>query len=200
MADIAVGNTMANQAISSSLSNLQTGYGAANAANQLLGTASSLKYSPLGSVSSGTSTSSGDSQSSGSNVSSGSGYSASQAYNPNATPTGMDWSKTFTGGNITGTSSAPTWYGGLQLAEGGDVPDDATSGGFVSRDLSPSDGAQVDDVDARLNAGEFVIPRDVALFKGQEFFYKLMAQARLARATLGNRNRGTGYAESHANG
>jgi hypothetical protein len=63
---------------------------------------------------------------------------------------------------------------------------DPTTGGFVSQELSPSAGAQTDDVDARLNAGEFVIPKDVAAWKGQEFFYKLMAQARAMRATAGS--------------
>ena len=50
----------------------------------------------------------------------------------------------------------------------------------------PSNGAQTDDVPARLNAGEFVIPKDVAEWKGQEFFYKLMAQARAIRAKAGS--------------
>jgi hypothetical protein len=72
------------------------------------------------------------------------------------------------------------------MAEGGTVGDNATTGGFVSNNLSPSNGAQTDDVDARLNAGEFVIPRDVTQWLGQQHFYKLMAQARKARATAGN--------------
>lgn len=67
-------------------------------------------------------------------------------------------------------------------AEGGDVlPDQATTGGFVSRHLSPSGGQVTDDIPARLNADEFVIPRDVAMWKGQEFFQKLIQQSRAAR-------------------
>jgi hypothetical protein len=69
---------------------------------------------------------------------------------------------------------------------GGSMPDDATTGGFVSNELSPSDGARVDDVDARLNAGEFVIPKDVSEWMGQKYFYDLMAKARKMRAMAGN--------------
>jgi hypothetical protein len=57
-----------------------------------------------------------------------------------------------------------------------------TTGGFVSHELSPSNGSQVDDVNARLNAGEFVVPKDVTQWKGKEFFYKLIVQARKNRS------------------
>jgi len=43
-------------------------------------------------------------------------------------------------------------------------------------------------VQARLNTGEFVIPKDVAAWKGQEFFYKLMAQSRRTRAEAESMN------------
>ena len=49
MATEAAGNAMRNQATSASMQNQQVGYGAANAANQLLGTGMSLKYAPLAS-------------------------------------------------------------------------------------------------------------------------------------------------------
>jgi hypothetical protein len=171
MADIAQGNAMQNQAISSSLQNVQTGYGAANAANAFAGTGMNLKYSPLGTQSSGSS------QSSGETTSMGSGTSGS-------------------GGGGVGGSLFNTMYGGAaerggtfrsSFQAGGEVPeDDATTGGFVSQELSPSDGAQTDDVKAQLNAGEFVVPKDVSAWKGLEFFYKLMAQARKDRAMAGN--------------
>jgi hypothetical protein len=170
ISDIATGNAMQNQAIASSLQNVQTGYGAANAANQFANTGMSLKYSPLGTESSGSSQSSGSS----------SGSSASQS-----------------------TSGGSGAFGPVQvgpvhglMAAGGPVENDATSGGFVSHDLSPSNGANTDDVSAQLNAGEFVIPRDVAAFKGQEHFYKLIAQARKARATVGNGGASVGYGAS----
>jgi hypothetical protein len=167
ISDIATGNAMQNQAIASSLQNVQTGYGAANAANQFANTGMSLKYSPLGTESSGSSQSSGSS----------SGSSASQS-----------------------TSGASQPYGSIQvgpvhgmMAAGGPVENDATSGGFVSHDLSPSDGQQVDDVNAQLNVGEFVVPKDVTAWLGQQHFYKLMAQARKARATAGSGGAKVGY-------
>lgn len=294
MADFAQGNTMRNQAQSMALQNNQLGYGASTAMNQLLGTASQLKYPPLGTVgqstnqstSSGSSqnTSSGSSQSTGSsqNVSSGgssqsgsstpshstkqsgsdgssgsgsrsgtgtgtgSGYlnpsgdvgntyydpyntSGNGGYNDAYGPGGYDGvyqdyggapadtlggayygdsgaGSDFSGGFDVGFGSDGFYAGGpVGYQDGGDVDeddfdeddmggysdsdaDDATTGGFVSHDLSPSGGQETDDVDARLNAGEFVIPKDVAAWKGQEFFYKLMAQARKMRAMAGNEN------------
>jgi hypothetical protein len=166
MADVATGNAMQNQAISSSLQNVQTGYGAANAANQFAGTGMSLKYSPLGTTSSGTSESSGSS--------SGGSHSTSSPVSPQTTI----WQQ----GPVHGL-----------MAAGGPVENDATSGGFVSHDLSPSDGAQTDDVPAQLNAGEFVVPKDVTAWLGQQHFYKLMAQARKARAMAGNDGAKVGY-------
>ena len=71
---------------------------------------------------------------------------------------------------------------GFAYAGGGEVPVSA----------SPSGGAQVDDVPAqlasgapaRLNANEFVVPQDVANWKGQEFFHKLIAQSRANAAKM----------------
>lgn len=51
----------------------------------------------------------------------------------------------------------------------------------VPPSASPSGGQRTDDVHARLNADEFVIPKDVAMWKGQEFFQKLIAGSRKAR-------------------
>lgn len=59
----------------------------------------------------------------------------------------------------------------------------ATTGGFVPKQASPSMGKQTDDIPARLNADEFVVPRDVVKWKGQEYFQKLIAQSRKARMT-----------------
>jgi hypothetical protein len=87
---------------------------------------------------------------------------------------------------ISANGMPPPVQGGMQrpvprMARGGRVPE-PTQGGFVSRELSPSGGSKTDDVNARLNAGEFVIPKDVATWKGKEFFYKLIAQARKNRS------------------
>jgi hypothetical protein len=179
------GGAMQQGAAGLSLQNEQIGYGAGAGANALLNTASQLKYSPLGTMSGGSSSSSGSSTSS----SSGSNYNTGS-------------SKSI---NTGGSSSEKTVYNPRGFAEGGDVPvqqtpggEEPTQGGFVSQELSPSAGSRVDDVDARLNAGEFVIPKDVAAWKGQEFFYKLMATARKMRATAAQEaggGGGMGYAE-----
>jgi hypothetical protein len=69
-------------------------------------------------------------------------------------------------------------------------------GGYISPALSNSHGEEVDDVPAQLNAGEYVIPKDVVKWKGKEFFQRLIAQARKARggdgSTSGQRQ---GYAD-----
>jgi hypothetical protein len=179
MADIAQGNAMQQQAISSSLQNVNAGLGAANAANQFAGTAMNLKYAPLGQTSSGSSESSGFNFGGGSSGSSGSSGSGGT-----------------TGGISTDIRDRPG-YGETTtppMQEGGVVPNaDATDGGYIPTGFSPSNGAQTDDVKANLNVGEFVIPRDVTQWLGQAHFYKLMDQARKARAMASSTNGKTGY-------
>jgi hypothetical protein len=88
-------------------------------------------------------------------------------------------------GNMISANGMPPPTGMPQRMAGGGQAGrqpEPTQGGFVSRSLSPSGGSQVDDVQARLNAGEFVIPKDVATWKGKEFFYKMIAQARKNRS------------------
>ena len=67
------------------------------------------------------------------------------------------------------------------FAAGGGVLPNPTTGGHVPMQASPSMGQNTDDVNARLNAGEFVVPRDVAAWKGQEFFQKLIDESRRKR-------------------
>lgn len=69
---------------------------------------------------------------------------------------------------------------GMLFAEGGAVPG-ATSGGNVPTEASRSRGAAIDDVDAKLTAGEFVVPKDVVAWKGEEFFQKLIDGSRKAK-------------------
>lgn len=76
------------------------------------------------------------------------------------------------------TSYDPSAAFGGGYADGGVIP---TTGGHVPASASPSHGAQTDDIPARLNADEFVIPRDVVHWKGKEFFEKLIQQSRKAR-------------------
>jgi hypothetical protein len=88
------------------------------------------------------------------------------------------------GGMPTDTSGmpSPSDFASTGYAQGGAV-DDQTTGGQVPPSASPSQGIQTDDVPANLNEGEFVVPRDVAKWKGEEFFQKLIAQSRKARMT-----------------
>lgn len=158
MATEAQGSAMRNAATSASLQNQQIGYGASNAMNQLLGTGMQLQYSPLGTRS----------------------YSAGQSSAENTSATDTQSSATNASNSYgTGPSSFGSSSSGMkeqivnQWAEGGDVPEE----------LSRSDGQVQDDVPANLTAGEFIIPKDVVDWKGKEFFYKLMAQARKIRAT-----------------
>ena len=104
----------------------------------------------------------------------------------------------YAGGGVVGTTSAgftpsgpvggapispgaPSFTSGMPRGMAGGGPVAPTTGGFVSQALSPSRGGQVDDVPARLNEGEYVIPRDVVQFKGKEFFHRLIAQSRKNR-------------------
>lgn len=66
----------------------------------------------------------------------------------------------------------------------GHAPRAMTSGGNVPQSASPSQGRQTDDVNARLNAGEFVIPRDVVHDRGTAFFQKLISQSRKLRTGM----------------
>jgi hypothetical protein len=87
------------------------------------------------------------------------------------------------GGDINVTTGLDTGAGG-GYAGGGAIGDEPTTGGPVPRSASPSGGIQTDDIPARLNAHEFVIPQDVALWKGQEHFHKLIGQSRQARQQI----------------
>jgi hypothetical protein len=71
------------------------------------------------------------------------------------------------------------FMGQKRYAEGGIVdPEPLHQGVPVEASMSPSGGAAIDDIPARLNAGEFVIPADVLQWKGEEFFQKTIAQSR----------------------
>ena len=88
-------------------------------------------------------------------------------------------------------------YSDYSFAKGGPVSrrplprgNNQQGGGFVPPSMSPSAGRRVDDIPAvvpqtggraQINAGEFVLPRDVVAWKGQEFFQKMIEQARKAR-------------------
>jgi hypothetical protein len=77
---------------------------------------------------------------------------------------------------------------GFAFERGGAVPEvspkagpGVTPGGNVPPQASPSAGRAIDDVDARLTAGEFVMPVDVVKWKGEEFFQRLIEQSRKSK-------------------
>lgn len=80
-----------------------------------------------------------------------------------------------------GWGSALGLIGGIAtsfLAEGGAVGDPAAQGGAIPVAASPTGGAAIDDVPAKLTPGEFVAPKDVVAWKGEEFFQKLIKKSR----------------------
>lgn len=82
-------------------------------------------------------------------------------------------------GSVLGAAGNAGGFAAL-FEEGGAVPG-ATSGGNIPAAASRSRGAAIDDVDAKLNVGEFVVPKDVAAWKGEEFFQKLIEGSRKAK-------------------
>lgn len=62
----------------------------------------------------------------------------------------------------------------LQMEQGPD-------GTYIDPGMSPSQGQATDDVPARLNAGEFVIPDDVVSWFGQKHMYGLIEKAKKER-------------------
>ncbi len=71
----------------------------------------------------------------------------------------------------------------LPVGDGGEEDPHYAGGGAVAVEQSPSRGAALDDVNARLTVGEFVVPQDVMSWKGEEFFQKMIAQSRQAKQT-----------------
>lgn len=96
--------------------------------------------------------------------------------------------------NSSGLGAALGTIGGLAtkfmgFAEGGAVPDDMTgaipelhAGVPVPPQASPTGGGAIDDVPARLNVGEFIIPADAARWYGEEKLQKFVEKAREAKA------------------
>lgn len=71
----------------------------------------------------------------------------------------------------------------FRFAGGGGVPD--MSGGAIPTGASPSGGAQVDDVSARLNAGEFILPKDVVSWIGEKQLQTTIQKARTEKQGAG---------------
>lgn len=75
------------------------------------------------------------------------------------------------------------------LADGGPaIPMDAqTPGGAIPPQASPTQGQAIDDVPARLTAGEFVIPKDVVEWEGMKSMYGMIDKARQGSQKAGQR-------------
>lgn len=100
-------------------------------------------------------------------------------------PIGVDPTLTPTqGGGMTGIPSAP-------VMPPQPIPQSAlgyTPGGTVPVHASPSGGVTTDDVPAMLTANEFVIPKDVATWKGHEYFAKQIDAARKGQQQFSSRD------------
>jgi hypothetical protein len=87
----------------------------------------------------------------------------------NANNQGSGWGTAL---GLIGGAAVKGIMGGMAFAEGGSVPHDA----------SPTNGGAIDDVPARLTAGEFVVPKDVMQWKGEEWAQKEIQKAREAKS------------------
>jgi len=107
------------------------------------------------------------------------GFNQAQAQQYQAEQAGMaGW------GSALGSAAAVAAF---KWADGGPV-DDATTGGPVPTSMSPSQGMATDDVNAKLNAGEFVMPKDTVSWLGQKHFVDLIDKARKAQHELSQRS------------
>ena len=107
---------------------------------------------------------------------------SSSGYNDFSTPSSDFNSYSTPSDNSYSGSDYNSGDSGGAYAQGGAIPAPGqTPGGGVPPQASPSMGRQTDDVHANLTAGEFVVPKDVAAWKGQEFFQKLIEQSRKSR-------------------
>lgn len=100
-------------------------------------------------------------------------------------------SKFRTGGPVwkfQGAGVVPQQDGQGQPQQAIPVPTGGTPGGFVPHHASPSGGQVEDDVDAKLTAGEFVMPKDVSQWVGQKAMVTQIDKARQEMQMFGQRN------------
>lgn len=71
------------------------------------------------------------------------------------------------------------------LEDGGAIPE---AGGPVPAEASPSRGKAVDDIPARLNAGEFVVPKEVVSWVGEKTMHQMIEKAKKERTELPQRS------------
>jgi hypothetical protein len=89
----------------------------------------------------------------------------------------------FATGHHLGAFDSPA-HAQAHFANGGAIPSDQTPGGRVPVQASPTGGQAGDDVPAQLTVGEFVVPKDVAAWKGEEYFQKLIESSRKAKSEV----------------
>lgn len=82
-------------------------------------------------------------------------------------------------GSVLGAAGNAGGFGAL-FEEGGAVPE-VTPGGNVPTSASPTGGKAIDDVPARLTAGEFVVPKDAVSWYGERHFQQLIEKGRKER-------------------
>jgi hypothetical protein len=164
---------------------VNTGVSAYNSADNYFNTAAQIKLPPVGNASQSTNQSA--------NQSTNQAVSVTNPTKP-TNPTNPTNSGSYTNPNNSGSYSTPSQGGGAtsqtgEYSSGGAIAPhpaatkplpDATTGGHVPYEVSPSHGHITDDVHANLNAGEFVIPRDVTGYMGQKFFQDVIKKARAA--------------------
>jgi hypothetical protein len=122
------------------------------------------------------------------------GNQAQQMFNTQYQGYMQEQSKPSTLGMIAGlfggaAATAAGAYAGRKFAHGGVVDHyadggDVTPGGAVPVGASPTRGQVEDDVPAQLTAGEFVLPKDVVSWIGEERAHQIIDKARKARDQL----------------
>jgi hypothetical protein len=163
--------TQANAGASNAiLANANTGANLQQLPNKYLQTAMSLKLSPVSNQTHSFGSSMNSSESDGGGGGGGGGYRGGGGY-------GGGGDLNSGGGTAWGMDHVNDYANGSM----GDYSNYFAEGGYVDPEASPTGGAAIDDVRANLNAGEFVIPQDVASWKGQEFFHNLIAKSRALR-------------------
>ena len=80
-------------------------------------------------------------------------------------------------GLAAGTGGASLAAGPITLGSAAGPTPFFAEGGAIPMSASPTAGAQTDDVKAMLNAGEFIMPKDVTQWYGEKFFQNLIAKA-----------------------
>lgn len=160
---IGMGNGLPGQSISSAATGNSAGQGAVGSGNSTLSTGSGAMTAPSAYTGQGVS------------AIGGWGNTMNQGYQNQLDATKINNQASSGWGSALGAAVGlgAKLYG---FAEGGAVPD--PSGGAIPMSASPSGGAQVDDVPARLNAGEFILPKDVVSWIGEK---QLQAQIINAR-------------------